>query len=136
MIIGRGPTLAVASEASLKLKETCGVHAEAFSGAEFQHGPLSLIEIDYPVLLFVPTDVSAEGLPELALDLVAKGARVLATSTPIAGAVQLPTLAPSHPDIDPLCDIQAFYQLVIQVADRRDRDVDNPPHLQKVTRTR
>ena len=32
---GRGPTLAIAREASLKLKETCNLHAEAFSGAEF-----------------------------------------------------------------------------------------------------
>src|SRR5262249_12234969 len=29
--IGRGPTLAIAREAALKLKETCELHAEAFS---------------------------------------------------------------------------------------------------------
>src|SRR2546423_11885159 len=43
MSIGRGPTLAVAGEAALKMKETCGIHAEAFSGAEFQHGPIALV---------------------------------------------------------------------------------------------
>ena len=40
--IGRGPTLAIAREAALKLKETCNLHAEAFSGAEFLHGPVAL----------------------------------------------------------------------------------------------
>ena len=43
MTIGRGPTLAIAAEAALKLKETCDLHAEAFSGAEFLHGPVSLV---------------------------------------------------------------------------------------------
>jgi glutamine---fructose-6-phosphate transaminase (isomerizing) len=137
MTIGRGPTLAIAREASLKLKETCGVHAEAFSGAEFQHGPMSLIEQAYPVLMFIPGDASAEGLPELAVDLSAKGAQVFAAGAPLAGAVPLPTLAPDHPDLDPVCLVQSFYQCVIQVADRRGRDVDRPRHLQqKVIRTR
>jgi glutamine---fructose-6-phosphate transaminase (isomerizing) len=136
MTIGRGPTLAIAREASLKLKETCGVHAEAFSAAEFQHGPLSLIEPAYPVLMFVPDDVSAEGLAVLAADLAAKGARVFATGGPLAGAAGLPALEPDHPDIDPICLIQSFYQCVGQVADRRGRDVDRPRHLQKLTRTR
>ena len=47
--IGRGPTLAIAREASLKLKETCQLHAEAFSGAEFLHGPVALISSRCPV---------------------------------------------------------------------------------------
>src|SRR5690606_9277410 len=44
--IGRGPTLAIAREAALKLKEICDLHAEAFSGAEFQHGPVALVSAD------------------------------------------------------------------------------------------
>ncbi|HXE69143.1 MAG TPA: SIS domain-containing protein, partial [Hyphomicrobiaceae bacterium] len=51
--IGRGPTLAIAREAALKLKETCNLHAEAFSGAEFLHGPVALVSACYPVLMFV-----------------------------------------------------------------------------------
>ena len=41
--IGRGPTLAIAREAALKLKETCNLQAEPFSSAEFQHGPMALV---------------------------------------------------------------------------------------------
>jgi glucosamine--fructose-6-phosphate aminotransferase (isomerizing) len=44
-VIGRGPTLGIAREAALKLKETCNLHTEAFSGAEFLHGPIALVEI-------------------------------------------------------------------------------------------
>ena len=60
--IGRGPTLAIAREASLKLKETCSLHAEAFSGAEFLHGPVALVSPRYPVLMFMPTDAAAHGM--------------------------------------------------------------------------
>jgi len=66
--IGRGPTLAIAREASLKLKETCNLHAEAFSGAEFLHGPIALVSQLYPILLFMPTDEAAAGMRELADD--------------------------------------------------------------------
>ena len=38
-VLGRGPSLAIAAEAALKLKETCGIHAEAYSSAEVLHGP-------------------------------------------------------------------------------------------------
>jgi len=136
MSIGRGPTLAVAREAALKLKETCRIHAEAFSGAEFQHGPIALVERGYPVILFMPTDAAAEGLKTLAMALTAKDAMVFTTGSHSGPPNAFLTLEPDHPDADAICLIQAFYGLVIQVAQRRGNNVDRPPHLQKVTRTR
>ena len=65
--IGRGPTLAIAREAALKLKEICNRHAEAFSGAEFLHGPVALVSSRYPILMFMPTDAAAEGMQQLAI---------------------------------------------------------------------
>ena len=134
--IGRGPTLAIAREAALKLKETCRIHAEAFSGAEFQHGPIALVGRDYPVILFMPTDTAAEGLKTLAMALVRKGATVFTAGAQSGAPNALPTVEPDHPDADAICLIQAFYGLVIQVAQCRGNNVDQPPHLQKVTRTR
>jgi glucosamine--fructose-6-phosphate aminotransferase (isomerizing) len=136
MSIGRGPTLAVAREAALKLKETCRIHAEAFSGAEFQHGPIALVERGYPAILFIPTDEAAEGLKTLAITLTGMDATVFTTGSHAGAPNALPTLEPDHPDADAICLIQAFYGLVIQVAQRRGNNVDRPPHLQKVTRTR
>jgi glucosamine--fructose-6-phosphate aminotransferase (isomerizing) len=132
--IGRGPTLAIAREAALKLKETCNLHAEAFSGAEFLHGPIALVESSYPILLFIPTDQAAEGLRLLAADLRRKNADVLTTD--YGRPHGLPALAPDHPDTDAVCLIQTFYGLVIRLAACRGTDVDLPRHLQKVTRTR
>ena len=135
MTIGRGPTLAIAREAALKLKETCNLHAEAFSSAEFQHGPITLVESAYPVLLFAPADQAAAGIETLRTDLARKGACVFSTEAG-SGPEFLPTLAPDHPDADAICLIQTFYQMLLHVAARRGNDVDRPRHLQKVTRTR
>jgi glutamine---fructose-6-phosphate transaminase (isomerizing) len=133
--IGRGPTLAIAREAALKLKETCALHAEAFSGAEFRHGPIALVSSAFPILMLTPTDESALGFADLAADLRRAGAKVL-----IAGAddasTALPTLAPDQPDADAICLIQSFYAFLLQLAEARGVNVDKPRHLQKVTRTR
>jgi len=134
--LGRGPTLAIAREAALKLKETANLHAEAFSSAEFLHGPIALVEPSYPALLFVSTDHAAAGMRALAADLRRKNARVFMTGPGEEPAGGLPVLAPDHPDADAVCLIQSFYGLAIRVAERRGVNVDQPRHLQKVTRTR
>ncbi len=134
--VGRGPTLAIAREAALKLKETCALHAEAFSGAEFRHGPIALVASTYPILVFAPTDQSALGISDLVVDLRRKGARVLLAGPAERIAGRLPTLAPEQADADAICLIQSFYAFLVRLAARRGTNVDRPRHLQKVTRTR
>ena len=60
-VLGRGSTYAVACEAALKLKETCALHAEAFSAAEVMHGPAEIVKPGFLVLAFPPRDEGAEG---------------------------------------------------------------------------
>jgi glucosamine--fructose-6-phosphate aminotransferase (isomerizing) len=135
-ILGRGPTLAIAQEASLKLKEVCNIQAEAFSGAEFQHGPIALVSKNYPVLVFMPTDEAAPNLAEAAADVANKGASVFLTRTGEGISSSLPVLPAEHPETDAVCLIQGFYGFAIRLAERRGVNVDQPRHLQKVTRTR
>jgi glucosamine--fructose-6-phosphate aminotransferase (isomerizing) len=134
--LGRGPTFAIAQEGALKLKEVCNIHAEAFSGAEFQHGPITLVSSGYPVLIFMSTDAAASNLAELAADLRRKRALVLITTNSGGASGQLPVLAPDHPDTDAVCLIQSLYALAIRLAQHRGIDVDQPRHLRKITRTR
>ena len=128
MSIGRGPTIAIAREAALKLKETCNLHAEAFSGAESStdHRPRA---VEYPILLLTPTDEARAGMQALASDLRRKHASVFMTG---CGTRELPALASDHPDSDAVCLIQSFYGLAIRVGQRRGTDVDVPRHLQKI----
>lgn len=135
VIIGRGSTLAIAREAALKLKETCHRHAEAFSGAEFMHGPVSLVSRRYPILMLMPTDEAAPGMDELAGELRRLGSALYIADSGAAAPDGLPTLAPDQPEADAICLIQSFYAMAIQLAQRLNVDVDRPRHLQKVTNT-
>ena len=132
--IGRGPTLAIAREAALKLKEIANLHAEAFSGAEFLHGPVALVSTEYPILMFIPNDQGAAGLRRLGTDLASKGAALFVADPDGEGS--LPMLPPDHPETDALCQIQSFYAMMVGLAERLGIDPDRPRHLQKVTRTR
>jgi glucosamine--fructose-6-phosphate aminotransferase (isomerizing) len=133
--IGRGSTLAIAREAALKLKETCNRHAEAFSGAEFLHGPVSLVSSRYPILMFMPTDAAAPGMRELARELRRMGTALFIAEHGEANVARLPTLPPDQPEADAICLIQSFYAMAVEVAQHLDIDVDRPRHLNKVTST-
>ena len=61
-MLGRGATFAIAAEAALKLKETCAIHAEAFSSAEVLHGPAELVTPGFLVIAFMPQDEAREGV--------------------------------------------------------------------------
>ncbi|HEY1796881.1 MAG TPA: SIS domain-containing protein [Stellaceae bacterium] len=134
--IGRGPTLAIAREAALKLKELADLHAEAFSGAEFMHGPVALVEASYPLLMFLAPDETAPGLRELAAGLRDRGANVFCADPAGGNAANLPTVASDHPETAAVCLIQSFYKMAARLALARHVDPDRPRHLQKVTRTR
>jgi glucosamine--fructose-6-phosphate aminotransferase (isomerizing) len=131
-LIGRGPTLAMAREAALKLKETCNLHAEAFSGAEFLHGPVALASPRHLVFMLMPADAAVAGMRQLASDL-----HRMHTPTLIAGTEMgnLPVLRPEQPETDAVCLIQSFYRLTERLARRLGIDADRPRNLQKVTRT-
>lgn len=141
-VIGRGPGLAVAQEAALKFKETCGMQAEAFSGAEVQHGPMALVGAGWPVLVLAPRGPAQAGLLELAQRLHARGAAVL-LALPEAqralaaaqGLQTLPLATAAHEDLDAIAAVQSFYPMVEALSRARGRDPDRPPFLAKVTRT-
>jgi glucosamine--fructose-6-phosphate aminotransferase (isomerizing) len=133
-VVGRGFGLGIAQEVALKLKETCGLHAEAFSAAEVKHGPMALVKLGFPVLMLSQNDESRAGIRELAQDFVLRGAGVLTAGIDIERALSLPTIA-AHPAIEPILMIESFYRMASALAVARGFNPDKPPHLNKVTET-
>lgn len=131
-VLGRGYGLAIAQEAALKLKETCGLHAEAFSTAEVRHGPMAIVGPGFPVLAFATSDPAGEDVHALADEFRGRGARVeIAT----AGAGAALSASHARPLLEPIVLIQGFYRMVNALAVARGFDPDAPPHLEKVTTT-
>jgi len=135
-VLGRGATLAIAAEAALKLKETCAIHAEAYSAAEVLHGPAELVISGFPVIAFVPSDAAREGMLATLAQLADAGATVIAIEA--GGADDAHRLAVAKAEatlLEPVVMIHRFYRLAEALARRLGRDPDRPRNLRKVTET-
>ncbi|WP_062561846.1 SIS domain-containing protein [Paracoccus aminovorans] len=134
-VLGRGPGFAIACEAALKFKETCGIHAEAYSAAEVLHGPAAIVQANFPVFVLGMPDAALPHVVSTAERLVAQGADVFITGAEVEGATTLPLVEGLHPLVAPLVAIAGFYAFIEELARRRGFDPDTPPHLRKVTET-
>ena len=129
-ILGRGPALPIAAETALKLKETCAIHAEAYSIAEVMHGPLELLGKDFPVLVYATGDQSNATTQAAIQKMRATGAKVLAI-----GNGGLNYAKSTHPLMDPISMIQTSYGFIEATAQALGRNPDQPRLLKKVTET-
>lgn len=131
-VIGRGPGFGAAQEMALKLKETCGLHAEAFSAAEVRHGPMALVGPDLPLVVLRQEDESADATDALIVDARASGATILVAGTREDDAMRIPE---GDAITTPIAAVQAFYRAANALSLRRGFDPDRPPMLRKVTET-
>jgi len=77
-VVGRGLNYSNAFEMSLKLMETCYVVAERFSSADFLHGPIALVEQNFPVFAFAPPGKTWPSIGETLAKLQALQAEIVA----------------------------------------------------------
>ena len=135
-MLGRGPSLAIASEAALKFKETSNMHAEAYSAAEVLHGPVALVENRFPVLSFIARDAAEHVAVEVIDNLSKQSALGFATTDRVQIAHQLPFVATGHPLTDALALIVPFYGFVESWSRSKGFNPDQPQALKKVTETK
>jgi glucosamine--fructose-6-phosphate aminotransferase (isomerizing) len=140
VVLGRGFQFATAFEWSLKVKEPAGVHAEPYSTADFQHGPVAIVERGFPLFgvatagLALP-DVRAT-LGRLVeesgaeLTLISDDAESLALA---AHPIALPGGAPEW--LAPIVAAGPLQLHACHLARALGRDPDRPRGLSKVTRT-
>lgn len=126
VVLGRGPGYAIAREIALKLKEVCGIHAEAFSSAEFLHGPVTLVKDQFAIIDVTVADEAFAAHKAQIEEVQRRGASVVHLHH---GDIS------SHPRVLPLLVLQRFYLDVEAVARSRGVNPDAPPGLNKVTKT-
>jgi glucosamine--fructose-6-phosphate aminotransferase (isomerizing) len=126
VVLGRGPGYAISREIALKLKEVCGIHAEAFSSAEFLHGPVTLVKDQFAIVdVSIADEANAAHQAQIA-EVHSRGASIVH----LHHADLL-----SNPRVLPLALLQRFYLDVEAVARSRGVNPDAPPGLNKVTKT-
>jgi glucosamine--fructose-6-phosphate aminotransferase (isomerizing) len=140
IVSARGYNYATAKEAALKLKETCYVLAEALSSADLLHGPIAIVERDFPVFLFAPSGRAYTHLLELTGSLVAKGAEVIVFSDREEilekATIPIPVRASVPEEVSPHVLILPAQLFAYHLALAKGLDPDHPRGLRKITRTR
>jgi glucosamine--fructose-6-phosphate aminotransferase (isomerizing) len=142
VVVGRGLNYSNAFEFALKLMETSYVVAERFSSADFLHGPIAMVEPNFPVFLFAPSGPTWPSMNEMLAKLAGlKAETVVITDRRNAPALRL---AP-HRVITVPARITEFYTPVPYIipaqlfaaalAREKNLDPDRPRTLNKVTRT-
>lgn len=134
-VLGRGLGFGIAQEGALKFKETCGLHAEGYSAAEVKHGPMAIVNKDFPVLVFGQNDETRVGMDALVKDFRGREAKVLYATDGEEGEHVLPVVRNASPVIAPILGVQSFYRMANAVSVARGYNPDEPPHLNKVTET-
>ena len=140
IVLGRGFEYATAREWALKLKELVRLLADPYSSADFQHGPLALLEPGFPVFALAPSGPPADGQVELLgrlrtdfqVDLVVASDRDDALA--LGDGLRLPSGVPDW--LMPIVSIVPAQLVAYHLARARGIDPDSPRHIRKVTRTR
>jgi glucosamine--fructose-6-phosphate aminotransferase (isomerizing) len=136
LYLGRGNQYPIAREGALKLKEISYIHAEGYAAGEMKHGPIALIEEDFPVVVIAPrNEVYDKTLSNLE-EVKARQGRVIAIATD--GDDRLDEFAdvklqiPDAPEfIQPMLSVVAAQLLAYHIADYKGTDIDQPRNLAK-----
>ena len=139
VVVGRGLAYANAYELALKLMETCYVVAERFSSADFLHGPVSMVERHFPVILFAPPGVMLPGVKSLIgrLRELRADSLVITSDLEAAASCTRAIIMPKEIDefVAPIPYIIPGQLFAALLAEAKGLDPDQPRSLSKVTRT-
>jgi glucosamine--fructose-6-phosphate aminotransferase (isomerizing) len=139
-VLSRGFNHSTAHEIALKLAETCYLAAEPYSWADFQHGPIAMVEPGFPIVVLAPSGRASEDAPDVLAGLRQRGAVLVVASdradllSGAAVALPLPTGVPEW--LSPVSAVVPGQLLALALAQARGLDPDHPRGLRKVTLTR
>jgi glucosamine--fructose-6-phosphate aminotransferase (isomerizing) len=141
VVVGRGLNYSNAFEFALKLMETSYVIAERFSSADFLHGPIAMVEPNFPAFLFTPSGPTWKSMEEMLIKLKGlKAETVVITDrrNPDAAAlasrvISIPARIPEI--LSPIPYIIPAQLFAAALATEKNLDPDRPRALAKITRT-
>ncbi|MFW9832528.1 MAG: glutamine--fructose-6-phosphate transaminase (isomerizing) [Candidatus Thorarchaeota archaeon] len=137
LFLGRGISMATAEEGALKLKEIAYNHAEAYSAGESKHGPIALVQNDYPVIFVAPSDETRNRIVGNIMEMKARGATIISViqkeDNEIAGLSDyvFPITRPIEAEFSIMPYIVPLQLFSYYMALRKGYDPDKPRNLAK-----
>ncbi|MGB8981203.1 MAG: SIS domain-containing protein [Anaerolineales bacterium] len=140
VVLGRGFNYATAFEWALKMKELTYVIAEPYSSADFQHGPIAMVEGGFPVLAVAPNGKVRESMQDMLTRLrKQKDAELVVISDHkdvlelAQSPIQLPPQIPEW--LTPLVCILPAQLFACHLTKVKGYDTEKPRSITKVTET-
>ena len=139
MVIGRGFNYCTAYEIALKIKELSQIVAEAYSSADFQHGPIAIVKKGFPIVLIAPTGSVFKEILKFKDQLEKLGAELIIISNHqdllehSRLAFPIPQELPEW--ISPIVTVIPGQLIARQLTIEKGLDADHPEGLSKITET-
>ena len=136
LFLGRGILFPVALEGALKLKEISYIHAAGYPAAEMKHGPIALLEKDFPVIVVASNDVLGEKIMSNVQEVKARGAMTIGIiredDKNLRNVFDHIIEVPNVPDEwMPILSVIPLQLLAYHTAVLKGTDVDKPRNLAK-----
>ena len=136
LYLGRRFSYPVAMEGALKMKEISYLHAEGYAAGEMKHGPLALVDENFPTVCLAPRDSVYRKMIGNIQEIKSRNGPVIAVGT--EGDAHLAELVDDLIEIPqcgemftPFLSVMALQLLAYYVARERGCDIDRPRNLAK-----
>ncbi|MBN2400494.1 MAG: glutamine--fructose-6-phosphate transaminase (isomerizing) [Candidatus Aminicenantes bacterium] len=136
LFIGRLFNYPTAMEGALKLKEISYIHAEGYAAGEMKHGPISLIDENFPTVAIVSQDCTFDKMLSNIQEIKARNGRVLSVASQGCGRVRdvcddVIWVPETLPLLQPILNIVPLQLFAYFIARERGCDIDKPRNLAK-----
>ncbi len=136
-VVGRGTGQAVAAEISLKIREVAGIRCEAYSAADYLHGPIGAASEGSTLLLVATEEMAASVSAELLNESRQSGMSTVVVRAPghaaFSGDEEI-VLSEEMPNwCAGLAEVIVGQVLALRIGELRGRPIDSSPGLKKIT---
>jgi glucosamine--fructose-6-phosphate aminotransferase (isomerizing) len=136
LYIGRLYNYPTALEGALKLKEISYIHAEGYAAGEMKHGPISLIDANFPTVAIAPGDLVLDKMISNMQEIKARSGKILSiTNDNIPKVMDISDdtiIVPrTIPILQPILNIIPLQLFAYYIAKERGCDIDKPRNLAK-----
>ncbi|MDI6821078.1 MAG: glutamine--fructose-6-phosphate transaminase (isomerizing) [Patescibacteria group bacterium] len=136
LYLGRKYNMPIAQEGALKLKEISYVHAEGYGAGEMKHGPIAMINKEFPSVVIAPSDSVYEKMISNIEEVKARRGPIIAIATEgnkeIKQIVEEVIYIPKTLEmLTPILSVVPLQLFAYFVGVLRGVDIDQPKNLAK-----
>ncbi|MEN8153602.1 MAG: glutamine--fructose-6-phosphate transaminase (isomerizing) [Acidobacteriota bacterium] len=136
LYIGRLYNFPTAMEGALKLKEISYIHAEGYAAGEMKHGPISLIDENFPTVAIATDDLVSDKILSNMEEIKARSGKILSITNKGEKRVidisdDIIEVPKTMPILQPILNIIPLQLFAYYIAEKKGCDIDKPRNLAK-----